>query len=63
LKIKTLKDNVMKFGDKKGTIYDLENEDHAKFLIKKGSAEEVKPAPKKQAPKKTTKKKTEKEGE
>jgi hypothetical protein len=62
LKIKTLKDNVMKFGDKKGTIYDLDNENHARFLIKKGSAEEVKEAPKKSTPKKTTKKKTE-EGE
>jgi hypothetical protein len=58
LKVKTLKDNVMKYGDKKGTVYEV-SDSHGEFLIKKGSAEEVKET------KKTTtrKKKTDKEGE
>lgn len=51
----------MKFGDKKGTIYEVKD-DHGAFLVKKGSAEEVKPAPK-STPKATNKKKTTKEGE
>ncbi|MBL5776998.1 hypothetical protein HV436_01440 [Bacillus sporothermodurans] len=54
MKVKTLKDNVIVFGDKKGSIVEV-SQDHGEFLIKKGSAEEVKE-------KKTTKK-TKKDGE
>lgn len=56
MKIKTLKDNVMKYGDKKGTVYEVDK-DHGEFLIKKGSAEEVK------ATRRTTTRKKKEEGE
>jgi hypothetical protein len=62
LKVKTLRDNVQKYGDKKGTILEV-SEELGKHWIKAGVVEEVKPAQKKEAPKKTTKKKDEKEGE
>jgi hypothetical protein len=70
LKIKTLKDNVMFFRDKKGSEHEV-SDSHGKFLIKKGSAEEVKAKkeqpkkqePKKEAPKKEPKKTTKKDGE
>jgi len=64
LKVKTLKDNVQVFGDKKGIILEV-SEEIAKHWIEIGAVEEVKekPAPKKPAQKKTTTKKVEKEGE
>lgn len=45
MKVKTLQDNVLRYGNKKGITLEVEKET-GEHLIKKGFAEEVKEAPK-----------------
>jgi len=52
MKVKLLNDNVLKPGDKKGDVVEVENVLHAHHLIKVGAVEEVKEAKKAPAKKK-----------
>lgn len=62
MKVKTLKDNVLVYGNKKGTELEV-SEEVGKHLLNVGAVEEVKEAPKKTTSKKAANKKAEKEGE